>query len=174
MTMESASHGRVRSQFLITILSVAASAVLLAGFEYYYLQVNGVPSREASIPLWGPFFGYQAEVFLPVMAILCFQLVLREGVRWTHVEWAFRQTLALGGACLGLGLLLEDSVWFVFRALAPMASDPLAHNWILPADPTANALGSASIFGAVVPLWYIVLGTPVVAVLVALFILPKD
>ena len=169
------SHpAHAKAQFLATILSVTAASILLAGLEYHYFQVNGVPSREASFPILGPFFLYQFQIFLPVIGIVSFQLFIREVASRRYVQWAYRQTLALGSVCTALGLLLQDFSWFVFRMNAPIASDPLAHRWILPEDPTAYFLGFATIFGAVVPLWYIVLGTPVVAVLVALFIIPRD
>ncbi len=168
------NSGHARAQFLVTILSVLAASILLAGLEYHYFQVNGVPSREADFPVFGPFFLYQVQIFFPVLGILSFQPFIREVASRRYVQWAYRQTLALGFSCTALGLLLQDLVWFAFRTYAPIATDPLAHRWILPADPTAYFLGFATILGAVVPIWYIVLGTPIVAVLVALFILPRD
>ncbi|MCL5067771.1 MAG: hypothetical protein M1368_05390 [Thaumarchaeota archaeon] len=165
---------RVKLAYLVSLFSVLLVSVLFGYLEYNFVEVSNVPLREARQPLIGIFYSYQLGIFFPIIAIVAFSQFLQELTSRAASMWSIKQTLALGAAGFLLGVLLEDISWFAFRAFAPVSSDPLAHHWILPSDPSAYSLGYANIFGGIVPLWYIVIGSPAIAMIIALFILPHN
>ncbi len=161
--------GRARA-FAASILVVLVVSILLTGLDYYFMQLDGLPYREARTPTYWIFYGDQLLLVFPIIAIVSLEMAITDllrGAGWGLV----RQEFALGIADFFLGVMVEDSLWYAFRVFAPLKTDPLAGSWIRPAEPTATLLGYASIGGVIVPLWYFVLIPPVVAIMVALLVL---
>ncbi len=157
---------------VLTVVAVVLFSFASAYVEYNFVLFDALPYREAVQPVLGIFYGYHLVFFLPVLVWLAFQPFLGQVLLKVRSSVALRRTLALGVAGVFLGVVIEDAGWFLFRFLAPLASDPLAHQWIRGSDYTASVAGYATIVGVVVPLWYFVLLTPVVAIFVALAISP--
>ncbi len=159
--------------YLLTIIVVVLFSFGAAYLEYNYILFSDLPYREAKPPFFGTLYGYQFVLFIPVLVWLAFQPFIQQTFQRIRSSGALRRTLALGVAGSLLGLMLEDAGWFLFRLLSPVASDPLAHQWIRASDYTASMIGYATILGVVIPLWYFVLLTPVAAIIVALIISPS-
>ena len=145
----------------------------MAYLEYNFVLFDVLPYREAVQPSFGSWYAYHFVFFLPVLMWVGFQPFISQLLLKASSSEAFRKAFALGLAGLFLGVILEDVGWFLFRLLAPLSSDPLAHQWIRSTDYTSSVIGYATIAGAVIPLWYFVLLIPIVAILIALVIGPR-
>ena len=156
--------------FLTSTLLVVLVSILLSGLDYYFVQLDGLPLREARLPSLGPFYPDQLAALLPVTAVVCFEVAILDLIRGGD-RGLLRQESALGIANLMLAMILEDGLWYGFRALAPLSSDPFGGRWIQPSDATAAALGYVNIVGSIVPIWYFILVPPIVAILVGLMVL---
>ena len=160
-------------KYVVTIIEVVFTSILFAGLEYNYILLDALPHREARQPLIGVFYYYHLGIIIPLTSLVAFQPFIQEIISKTRSSLSLRMTFALGVGSLLLGLILEDVGWFIFRLLAPLSSDPLAYQWIRPTDYTASIIGYFRIFGVVVPLWYLILMPPIVAILVALLTVPR-
>ena len=159
--------------YFLTTVAVVVFSLGAAYLEYNYILFDSVPYREAELPAFGIFYNYQFLLFFPILVWLAFQPFIQQIMLKVRSSEDIRRTLALGLANAFLGIMLEDAGWFFFRLVAPVASDPLAYQWIRPSDYTSSAIGFASILGAVIPLWYFVLLIPVAAIFAALVISPS-
>ena len=158
-----------RRRYVFTLIMTVLASMLLSYLEYYYVRVDLLPAREATTPLFGPFFGYQVIVFIPLILLVAFQPLIQDTLLKLRTD-RLRTTLPLGLACSLLGLIMEDSTWFTFRALSPMPMDPMAYSWIRPLDYTASASGYVPVLGAVIPIWYFALAPVIIAVFAALLV----
>jgi len=162
----------LRFKYIATIILVIFASIVSANLEYNFILLDALPYREARQPTMGVFYYYHLEAIIPLIGLLAFQPFIYEVLSKTRSSEGLRTTFALGVGSLLLGLILEDTGWFVFRLFTPLSSDPLAYQWIRPSDYTASFVGYANIFGLIVPLWYMILIPPIVAILVALLIIP--
>ncbi len=156
--------------FLTSTILVVLVSILLSGLDYYFVQLDGLPLREARLPSLGPFYADQLVGLLPVTVVVCFGTSISDLFRGVD-RGLLRQEIALGIANLMLAMILEDGLWYAFRALAPLSVDPFGGRWIQPSDATAAALGYANIAGSIIPIWYFILIPPIVAILVGLMVL---
>lgn len=167
---------RVRNlpfSYMLTVVVVILFSFAAAYLEYNYILFDGLPYREAVQPVLGSWYNYHLVFFLPILAWLAFQPFINQVIQKVRSSENFRRTSALGLASVFLGVILEDVGWFLLRFLAPLRSDPLAHQWIRGSDYTSSVIGYATIFGTAIPLWYFVLLTPAVAIFIALIISPR-
>ena len=156
--------------YLLSVLIVIFFAFASAYLEYYYVLVQSVPYREARQPVLGNFYSYDFVFFLPLQLFFAFQPIIYQFFAVRRSSANLRRLFALGLASSFLGLILRDASWFLFRTFAPLSADPLGHQWIRPSDYTSSVLGYAIIFGLTVPLWYIALLPPIIAIFVSLLI----
>ncbi len=154
--------------YLSLLLMVILASIISAKLEYQYIHLDGIPYREARLPVIGVFYLYHLEAILPLIMLLTFQPFIYELLSEKRSPETLRMTFAFGVGSLLLGVILEDSGWFLFRTFTPLPSDPLAHQWIQPADPTAAAAGYVAIWGVIIPLWYVILTPPIIAIFSAL------
>jgi hypothetical protein len=158
----------------MAILSATLLAIGSAWLEYSYIQIEALPYREAKTPTIAFLYPYQLAVFLPFLALLAFYPLLSQTITKTHPSATLKRPIALGIGTLLLSLILQDGFWFLFRTLAPIATDPLAHQWIRPTDYTATFIGYAQIAGLIIPLWYIALLPLILAAIISLLISPPQ
>ena len=154
------------------IITVIAS-IMLSNLEYNYIHAEGLPYREVQPPTIGVFYYYHLGAIIPLIGLIAFFPFIYEALGKEKPREYLRMTLALGLASLFLGILLQDSLWFAYRMLAPIDLDPFAHQWIRPSDYTASMTGYVMIFGITVPLWYFTLIPPIIAIYLALLITPR-
>ncbi|MFX0199258.1 MAG: hypothetical protein ACFFCW_24305 [Candidatus Hodarchaeota archaeon] len=173
--MDDKSSSYVLRSYFVTCVIVVLVSVLFANLEYNYIQRESLPYREARKPLVGIFYPYHLEAFIPLIALLAFQPFIHEMLlKRRRSKAGLRMSFALGVGNLLIGLLLVDSVWFMFRVFAPLDSDPLANQWIRPSDYTASIMGYTVILGVTVPLWYMILIPPIIVIFLALLITPHS
>jgi len=163
----------IRINYFVTIVIVVFASIMCAKLEYNYILLDALPYREGQKPLIGLFYYYHLEAIVPLIGPLAFQPFIYETLSKKRSSRKLRMSLALGVGSLLLGTIAEDISWFTFRLFGPLPSDPLAYQWIRPSDYTAHILGYARIFGSVVPLWYLVLAPPIIAIFAAVFALPR-
>ena len=154
--------------YTISLIVVVFFAVAFAFLEYNYVLFDTIPFREAKPPAVANLYGYDLIVFLPALFIFSFYPLINQVLQ--KGRQSLRRPVAFGVACLLLSLVLKDAAWYMFRALFPVASDPLAYQWIRPSDYTATLLGYAEIVGFRIPLWYIALTPLIVAIFISLII----
>ncbi len=160
--------------FIIALVSVTLLAVASAWLEYNFIQIDSLPYREAKPPTAAFLYPYQLVVFLPFLLLLAFYPVIGQTITKTRPTMNLKRPIALGLGAILLGLILQDLFWFLFRTLAPYATDPLAHQWIRPTDYSATFLGYAQIAGVIVPLWYIAFLPLIIAAIVSLIVSPSQ
>jgi len=160
--------------YVLAVLSAALSAIGSAWLEYNFIQDQGMPFRETNPPTIAFLYPYQLAVFLPLLALLAFYPSINQALTKTSSFSSLKRPVALGIGTLSLSIIFQDGFWFLLRALAPIAADPLAHQWIRPSDYTAGFLGYAQIAGLIIPLWYIVLLPIILAAIVSLLISPPS
>ena len=160
--------------YVLAILSTSLSAIGFAWLEYNFIQNEGLPFREATSPTIAFLYPYQLAVFLPLNVLLAFYPAISQALTKTSSFSSLKRPATLGIGILSLSIVFQDSFWFLFRALTPIAADPLAHQWIRPSDYTAGFLGYAQIAGLLIPLWYIVLFPIILAAIVSLLISPPS
>lgn len=165
---------RISFKYLTTIIIVAIISIAFASLEYNYILFDSLPYREAQQPVIGIFHVYQLLIFIPTIALMSFQPFIYQALSGNRSSGRSRKTLALGVASLLLGLILEDAVWFLHRLLIPLPTDPLANQWIRPSDYTATVLGYAKILGTIIPLWYLILTPPIIAIIMAITLIPNS
>ena len=154
--------------YIITLIVVVFFAVAFAFLEYNYILFDTIPFREAKPPAVANLYVYDLLVFLPALFIFSFYPLINQVLQ--KGRQSLRRPVAFGVACLLLSLVLKDAGWYMFRALFPVVSDPLAYQWIRPSDYTATLLGYADFVGFRIPLWYIALTPVIVAIFISLII----
>ena len=154
--------------YIITLLVVVFFAVAFAFLEYNYILYDAIPFREAKPPAIANLYGYDLLVFLPALFIFSFYPLINQVLQ--KGKQSLRRPIAFGVACLLTSIVLKDAAWYMFRALFPVTSDPLAYQWIRSSDYTANLLGFADFVGFRIPLWYIALSPLIVAIFISLII----
>ena len=168
---------RIRLQNFPLSYVVTVIAVILFGFALTYLEYNFVlqdmiPYREAHTPDFAWLYSYQIAIFLPILIFIAIQPLIQQIYGKFQLKTPLRRPIALAIGCLLLGTIVIDMSWFLFRALTPIATDPLANQWIRPTDYSAALIGYAQIFTVILPLWYIAFLPPIIAIFVALIISP--
>lgn len=164
----------MNSAAVVMVVMVILVSIISGSLEYTYIHLDGLPYREARQPIIGTFYYYHLEAIIPVIGLIAFQPVIYEVLSRHSASLDLRRILAFCFGNLLLALILEDATWFMLRRFSPLLSDPLAYEWIRPSDYTASSLGYSVIFGAIIPLWYLILVPPIVAIYAALIVLPKD
>ena len=153
---------------VIALIVVIFFALAFAFLEYNYILFDTIPLREAKPPAIANLYSYDLIVFIPALIMFSFYPLIYQTLQRKRIP--LRRPTAFGVASLLLSLIIKDAGWYLFRALAPVASDPLAHQWIRPSDYTATLLGYAEILGLRIPLWYIALSPLIIAIFVSLII----
>lgn len=151
---------------VIAFLIVIFFALAFAYLEYNYILFDTIPFREAKPPVIANLYSYDLVVFIPALTVFSFYPFILQALRKKRP--ALRRPAAFGAASLLLSLILKDAAWYLFRTLAPLASDTLAHQWIRPLDSTATFLGYAEILGLRIPLWYVALSPLIIAIFISL------
>ena len=159
---------RFPKNHLVAILVVVFFAFAFAYLEYNYILFDSIPFREAKPPIIANLYSYDLLVFVPALTMFSFYPLIYRVLSNKKYSVSLRRPAAFGIASLLLSLILKDAAWYLFRTLAPVASDPLAHQWVRPSDYTATILGYAEIFGLRIPLWYLALLPLVTAVFISL------
>ncbi len=160
--------------FIIAFFTANLLATALGWLEYYFINIESIPYREAKPPTAGFLFPYQLAVFLPLLLLLAFYPLINQLISKARTTANLRRPIALGIGTFLLSLILQDSSWFILRTVAPTATDPLAYQWIRPTDYTATFLGNAQIVGITIPLWYLVLIPIILATIVSIIISPPQ
>ena len=150
---------------VIAFLIVIFFAFAFAYLEYNYILFDTIPFREAKPPVIANLYSYDLVVFIPALTIFSFYPFIYKALRKKRP--ALRRPAAFGVASLLLSLILKDAAWYLFRTLAPVASDSLAHQWIRPLDSTATFLGYAEILGLRIPLWYVALSPLIIPIFIS-------
>ena len=158
--------------YIVTVLAVILFAFALTYLEYNFVLQDMIPYREAHTPDVAWLYSYQITIFLPMLIFIAIQPLIQQIYGKTQPKTPLRRPVALAIACLMLGTIILDMSWFLFRTLTPLATDPLANQWIRPTDYTAAFIGQAQIFTLTLPLWYIAFLPPIIAIFVALIISP--
>ncbi len=151
---------------VIVFVIVMFFAFAFAYLEYNYILFDTIPFREAKPPVIANLYSYDLVVFIPALTIFSFYPFIYQALRKKRT--ALRRPAAFGVASLLLSLILKDAAWYLFRTLAPVASDTLAHQWIRPLDSTATFLGYAEILGLRIPLWYVAFSPLIIAIFISL------
>lgn len=157
---------RIPRTQILTLLVVIFFAFAFAYLEYNYILFDTIPFREAKPPAIANLYGYDLLVFIPALAVFSFSPFLHRALKRKHAS--LRRSFAFGLGSFLMSLIIKDASWYLFRTVAPIASDPLAYQWIRPLDYSATVLGYADILGARIPLWYIALLPLIVAIFVSL------
>ena len=160
--------------YIVAILSASLLAIGSAWLEYAFIQNETLPYREAKAPTLAFFYPYQLAVFLPLLALLAFYPFINQALTKTRSFSSLKRPITLGIGSFLLSVIFEDGFWFLFRAIAPTATDPLAHQWIRTSDYTVGLLGYAQISGLIIPLWYIALFPIILAAIISLLISPPS
>ncbi len=158
--------GKIPKIYALTILFVIFFSLAFAYLEYNYILFDTIPFREAKPPLIANLYIYDLIVFISALTIFSFYPFINQVVRNSRIS--LRRPLTFGAGSLLLSLVLKDASWCMFRAVAPVGSDPLAYQWIRPLDYTATVLGYAEIAGLRIPLWYLALTPFIIAIFVSL------
>lgn len=158
---------------LFALVLVIFFGIAFAYLDYNFILFDTIPFREAKPPILANLYAYDLLVFIPVLVVLAFNPLICEFLWKDKGTVSIRRSFAFGAASFLLGLIIKDAGWYLFRAIAPVASDPLAFQWIRPSDYTATILGYAEILGLRIPLWYIALSPLIIAIFVSLVISPN-
>ncbi len=158
----------------LAILLVVFFAFTFAYLDYNFVLFDTIPFREAKPPMLANLYTYDLFAFLPALAIFAFSPLIYQFLWKGRSSISLRRPFAFGVASFMLSLVLKDAAWYLFRAIAPVASDPLAYQWIRPSDYTATILGYAEILGFRIPLWYIALSPLIIAIFTSLIISPPQ
>jgi hypothetical protein len=152
---------------------IVVASMLLGSLEYQYIQVDGYPYRLIRYPVMGPYCLYHMFGIIPLIALFAFYPLIIDLLTTNRFHQGLRRTFFLDLGAFLSGLVFEDVFWFASRALAPLESDPLAFQWVQPSDFSAVFLGHANIFGLILPLWYLILLPPIIAIFSALLMTPS-
>ena len=161
--------------YIAAVLVVIFFSLVGAYLEYNYFLLDGLPFREVKPPTIGFLYNYDLIFFIPITIMFAFAPIIYQLLtKHSFIDQSLKRPLALGIGTTMLGLILKDAGWFLIRVTAPLLTDPLAHQWIRPSDYTASFIGSAQILGLTLPLWYLALVPPIVALLISLVITEPD
>ena len=158
---------------LFAIVLVIFFAIAFAYVDYNFILFDTIPLREAKPPTLANLYNYDLLVFIPALVIFSFNPLIYQLLWKDRGTISLRRPIAFGTASFLLGLIIKDAGWYLYRAIAPVASDPLAYQWIRPSDYTATILGYAEILGLRIPLWYIAFSPLIIAIFVSLVISPS-
>jgi hypothetical protein len=156
--------------YIAALLAVILFSTAGAYLEYNFILLDGLPYREAQLPALGFLYVHDLVFFVPMLLLLAFTPTIYFKLSKQPLKGqTLRRNFALGLGSAMIGLILRDACWFLIRTVAPIASDPLAYQWIKPSDYTASFIGSVQL-GATIPLWYVAFLPPIIATLISLMI----
>ena len=156
--------------FILTVFVIVFFSFAFAYLEYNYFLVDGTPYREAKTPIIASLYSYDLFIFIPALALFSFYPLIWQVFSRKIISKSVRKITALGVGSFLLGVVIKDASWHLLRAIVPISTDPLAHQWIRPTDSTATFMGYAEIFGLRIPLWYLALLTLITAIFISLLI----
>ncbi len=142
----------MKKELPVTLLLSSVFAYLLSYFEYYYVTLDGIPYREIyRVGFLGmpPYFLFPVA---PAIALAACFPIINGLVSNRNEALQFNRALAISLANLLWALTLYDAIYYGWRSVFPLPTDPLAGFWITSGE--ASFLGLVNLFGTLWPTWY--------------------
>jgi len=157
-----------KKEFPRNLILCSALAFFLSYLEYYYVALDGIPYREMyhfgvlNIP------PYVLFPLAPALAIVAFS-PLFDDLLLHRANWSERSRMIVVGCANFLcAVTLYDSLYYTFRSMFPLPTDPLGGFWIRRGE--ASIMGVVNLLGVLWPTWYFVTIPVVISVYVAYYI----
>ncbi|AFU59255.1 MAG: hypothetical protein QXX64_06215 [Nitrososphaera sp.] len=127
------------------ILSALAFSVSYAFVEYYIIRDTTFGYNPVLFSLLYPYHFAMAAVFvIAAYGLLCAHVSVKGIV----------PSLVIAGALFSSMLAIEDFVWFVLRAAAPVHGDANAGKLVVAGEWTTQFMGSVDAHFTAIPNWY--------------------
>jgi len=157
-----------KKEFPRNLILCSALAFFFSYLEYYYVALDGIPYREMYQVGFLRMPPYVLFPLAPALAVVAFSPLL-DDLMLRRFDWSEKnRTLVLACANFLWALTLYDTLYYVFRSMFPLPTDPLGGVWIRREE--ASIMGVVNLLGVLWPTWYFATLPIVISVYVAYYI----